>query len=130
MVLVFTNPQPLSHEITTFTISNKETEDMKLVKSLQKSGLLIKGFREIIEMGKINKKMDFLECYSVHLEPMHLHDSSSVRSLVLYTWCNACDGNDTCHQPNATNIFRMGKAIVWLHETTTWNSNSYHFRRL
>ena len=83
--MVFTNLEPLSHETTTFTISNKETEDMKLVKSLEKSGLLIKGFREIIEMGQTNKKVDFLECYSVHLEPMHLHDSISVRSLVLYS---------------------------------------------
>ena len=85
---------------------------MKLVKSLEKFGLLIKGFREIIEIGRTNKKVDFLECYSVHLEPMHLHDRISVRSLVLYSWCNACDENDTCHQPNATNIFRMGKTIV------------------
>ena len=35
---------------------------MKIVKSLEESGLLIKGFSET-KMKQKNKKQDFLECY-------------------------------------------------------------------
>ena len=36
---------------------------MKIVKSLEDSGLLLKGVSETIKMKQKNKKEDFLECY-------------------------------------------------------------------
>ena len=48
---------------TTLTIWNKEREDiMKIVKSIQESGLLVKSFSQI-KMKEKNKKVDFLECH-------------------------------------------------------------------
>ena len=47
--------------VTTLIISNKEIDDMmKIVKSLEESGLLIKGVIERVENEKNNKKVDFL----------------------------------------------------------------------
>ena len=44
-------------------ISNQEMEDiMKIVKSLEESGLLIKRISET-KMKQKNKKVDFSECY-------------------------------------------------------------------
>ena len=52
---------------TTLTISNDETEDiMKIVKSLEDSGLLLKGVSEIIQNEAKKLKEDFLVCYLVH----------------------------------------------------------------
>ena len=36
---------------------------MKIVKSLEDSGLLIKGVSETIQMKQKNRKYDFLVCY-------------------------------------------------------------------
>ena len=45
-------------------ISNEEMEDItKIVKSLEESGLLIKGISETIKNKKKNKKEDFFRCY-------------------------------------------------------------------
>ena len=48
-------------------ISNEEMEDiMKKIKSLEESGLLIKGINKAIrqlKLKEINKKMDFSQCY-------------------------------------------------------------------
>ena len=50
--------------LTTLIISNEEMYDiMKIVKSLEESGLLIKGVCEAIKMKQKNKKEDFSECY-------------------------------------------------------------------
>ena len=47
-----------------FTISNEEMEDIiKIVKSLEESGLLIKGVNETIKNKTKNKKLDFSHCY-------------------------------------------------------------------
>ena len=50
---------------TTLIISNKETTyTMKIIKSLEESGLLIKGMTETIKNKvKEQKRKDFLECY-------------------------------------------------------------------
>ena len=49
---------------TTWKILNEETNDiMKIVKSTEKSGLLIKSFREIIKTKQKKKKEDFLDSY-------------------------------------------------------------------
>ena len=49
---------------TTLIIFNEELEDIiKIVKSLEESGLLIKRVDETMKMKKKNKKEDFLECY-------------------------------------------------------------------
>ena len=53
--------------MTALIISNEEVEEvMKIVKSLEESGLLIKGVSETIKMKQKNKKVDFLACYYVH----------------------------------------------------------------
>ena len=52
--------------MTTLIISNDEIEDIiKIVKSLENSGLLLKGVTETVqnELKKKNKKEDFLACY-------------------------------------------------------------------
>ena len=50
--------------MTTLIISNEEMNYvMKIVKSLEESGLLIKRVSETIKMKQNNKKEDFLECY-------------------------------------------------------------------
>ena len=54
------------HELGTliFTISNEEMENIiKIVKSLEESGLLIKGVNETIKNKTKNKKLDFSQCY-------------------------------------------------------------------
>ena len=52
---------------SSFTIlitSNEEVNDiMKIVKTLEESGLLIKGVSETTKMKQKNKNEDFLECY-------------------------------------------------------------------
>ena len=49
---------------TTLIISNEEMNDvMKIFKSLEESGLLIKGIIETIKNAQKNKKEDFLVCY-------------------------------------------------------------------
>ena len=49
---------------TTLIIFNEELEDIiKIVKSLEESGLLIKRVDETMKMNKKNKKEDFLECH-------------------------------------------------------------------
>ena len=48
---------------TTLIISNEEIEDiMKIVKSLEKSGLLIKGISEAIKNEAKEQKGGFLQC--------------------------------------------------------------------
>ena len=50
--------------MTTLIISYEEMNDiLKTVKSLEKSGLLIKGFSETIKIKQKNKKEGFSECY-------------------------------------------------------------------
>ena len=44
---------------TTLIISNEEMEDMTIVSSLKKSGLLIKGVIETIKKKQKKKKLDF-----------------------------------------------------------------------
>ena len=52
---------------TTLIISDDEMEDiLKIVRSLEDSGLLLKGVSEIFKMKLKNKKEDFLICYYVH----------------------------------------------------------------
>ena len=49
---------------TPLITSNEEMEDiMKIIKSLEDSGLLIKGVGETIQNEAKNKKEDFLERY-------------------------------------------------------------------
>ena len=49
---------------TTIIISNDEMEGLiKIVKSLEDSGLLLKGARKQFKMMLKNKKEDFLVCY-------------------------------------------------------------------
>ena len=46
-----------------FIISNEEIDDiMKIIKSLDESGLLIKGVSKQLKMKQNNKKEDFLAC--------------------------------------------------------------------
>ena len=53
--------------MTALLISNEEMQQvMKIVKSLDESGLLIKGVSETIKMKQKNKKVNFLACYFVH----------------------------------------------------------------
>ena len=50
--------------MTALIISNEGIKDiMKIVKSLEESGLLWKGVNKTIEMKQKNKKEDFSECY-------------------------------------------------------------------
>ena len=46
--------------------SNEEMEDIKIVKPLEDSGLIIKGVTQTIENEAENKGADFLVCYEVH----------------------------------------------------------------
>ena len=49
---------------TTLTISNEEMEDiMKIIKSIEDSGISLKGVTETIRNKKKKKKEDFLVCY-------------------------------------------------------------------
>ena len=49
---------------TTLIISNEEMNDiMKIVKSLEESGLLIKAYAKQLKMKQTNRKEDFLECF-------------------------------------------------------------------
>ena len=49
------------------TILNEEMKDfMKIVKSLEESGLLMKGATETIELKQNNKNMDSLAFYQLH----------------------------------------------------------------
>ena len=56
-----------SHNNTVLITSNNEMEDIiKMVKSLEESGLLLKGVAETVQNEVKNKKEDFLVCYYVH----------------------------------------------------------------
>ena len=49
---------------TVLIISNDEIQDIiKIVKSLEDSGLLLKGVTETLQNEVKNKKVDFLACY-------------------------------------------------------------------
>ena len=48
---------------TTLIISNDEMEDILKIKSLDNSGILLKGVSETIQNEAKNKKEDFLVCY-------------------------------------------------------------------
>ena len=49
---------------TTLIISNEVMNDiMKIVKSLEESGLLIKAYAKQLKMKQKNRKEDFLECF-------------------------------------------------------------------
>ena len=49
---------------TILTISNEEMEDiMKIIKSIEDSGISLKGVTETIRNKNKNKKEDFLVCY-------------------------------------------------------------------
>ena len=53
-----------SGNTTTLIISNDEMEDIiKIVKSLEDSGLLLKRVTETVQHEVRNKKEDFLLCY-------------------------------------------------------------------
>ena len=53
--------------ISMLVISNKEMNDiMKIINSLEESGLLIKGVSKNLKMKQKNKKVDFSVCYWVH----------------------------------------------------------------
>ena len=50
--------------MTTLIISNEEMDDIiKIVRSLEESGLLIKGVNKAIKNKANNKMVDFLACY-------------------------------------------------------------------
>ena len=50
--------------MTTLIISNNEIEDIiKIVKSLEDSGLLLQGVTETVQNEVNTKKEDFLVCY-------------------------------------------------------------------
>ena len=54
----------LGSRTTTLTIPNEEVEDiMKIAKSLEGFGLLIKSISKEIQNEAKNKKLDFLVCY-------------------------------------------------------------------
>ena len=54
----------LRSETTTLIISNDERKDIiKIVKSLEDSGLLLKGVSEAIQNEAKELKKDFLVCY-------------------------------------------------------------------
>ena len=54
----------LGSGMTTLIISNDEINDiLKIVKSLENSGLLLKGVSETIQHEAKNKEEDFLVCY-------------------------------------------------------------------
>ena len=54
----------LGWRTTTLTIPNEEVEDiMKIAKSLEGFGLLIKSISKAIQNEAKNKKLDFLVCY-------------------------------------------------------------------
>ena len=53
-----------SGNVTTLIISNDEINDIiKIVKSLEDSGLLLKGVTETVQNEVKEKKEDFLVCY-------------------------------------------------------------------
>ena len=52
--------------ITTLTISHEKIDNiMKIVKSLEESGLSIKGVNKTMKKQK-NKKVSFVACYYIH----------------------------------------------------------------
>ena len=61
------HPSDLAKQTTILTVLNQEMKDfMKIVKSLEESGLLMKGATETIKMKQKNKNMDFLAFYQLH----------------------------------------------------------------
>ena len=66
------HPLELASRATALIISNEEMEDiMKVVKSLEESGLLINSISETIKMKQINKKADFVQSYKEHQLPVY-----------------------------------------------------------
>ena len=60
----FGHPLDLASRNAALIISNEEMNDiMKIVKSLEESGLLINGVSETIQNEAEEEKGDFLECY-------------------------------------------------------------------
>ena len=60
----FGHPLDLASRNAALIISNEEMNDiMKIVKSLEESGLLIKDVSKAIKNEAKNKKEDFSECY-------------------------------------------------------------------
>ena len=58
--------QGMTQGMTAVIISNEEMDDiMKIVKSLEKSGLLIKGVSKK-KIKQKNKMVDFSDCYQIH----------------------------------------------------------------
>ena len=52
---------------TDLIISNDEINNiLKIVKSLEDSGLLLEGVRKQLKMKQKNKRRDFLVCYQAH----------------------------------------------------------------
>ena len=49
--------------MTTLMISNGEINDMKIVKSLEETGLLKQSISETIKIKQKSKKENFSECY-------------------------------------------------------------------
>ena len=49
--------------MTTLIISNGEINDMKIVKSLEETGLLKQSISETIKIKQKSKKENFSECY-------------------------------------------------------------------
>ena len=49
--------------MTTLIISNGEINDMKIVKSLEETGLLKQSISETIKIKQKKKKENFSECY-------------------------------------------------------------------
>ena len=57
-------PSDLASRVALLIIPNEGMNNiMKIVNSLEESGLLIKGVSETIKKGQKNKKEDFAECY-------------------------------------------------------------------
>ena len=57
-------PSDLALRMTTFIISNEKMNDiMRIVRSLEESGLLIKGVKKQIKMKQKSKKEGFSVCY-------------------------------------------------------------------
>ena len=54
----------MDQELQHWSFQIRKIEDvMKIVKSLEESGLLKKGFSETFKMKQKSKKEDFSECY-------------------------------------------------------------------
>ena len=75
-VLGFGHPLDVAQQIPTLIISNEEMENMKIIKSLKKPGLLIKGVRKTIENKEKEQKVRLI---SILLSTL---GTSSLRNLL------------------------------------------------